>query len=270
MFDLTGRVAVVTGGTGALGAAFARGLAQAGAHVAILARRAEPLAALTAELRGAGAHALGLQADVLDKSQLRAAAEQILAHFGHVDILVNAAGGNQPQATVTPDERTFFDLPEEALTFVFNLNWLGSLLAAQIFGRYMAAQGSGAIINLSSMAAFRPLTRVVAYASAKAALNNFTQWLAVYMAREHSPNIRVNAIAPGFFLGEQNRFLLIDAERGTLTERGAQIIAHTPMARFGTPDDLIGTLIWLASDASRFVTGIVVPVDGGFSAYSGV
>ncbi|PJF42582.1 MAG: D-mannonate oxidoreductase, partial [Candidatus Thermofonsia Clade 1 bacterium] len=169
-----------------------------------------------------------------------------------------------------PDERTFFDLPEEALTFVFNLNWLGSLLAAQIFGRYMAAQGSGAIINLSSMAAFRPLTRVVAYASAKAALNNFTQWLAVYMAREHSPNIRVNAIAPGFFLGEQNRFLLIDAERGTLTERGAQIIAHTPMARFGTPDDLIGTLIWLASDASRFVTGIVVPVDGGFSAYSGV
>lgn len=270
MFDLTGKVAVVTGGTGALGAALVRGLAQAGAQVAILARRAEPLAALTAELRDSGYSALGVSADVLDKTQLAAAAAQIMAHFERVDILVNAAGGNQPQATVTPEQRTFFDLPSEALTAVLNLNWLSSVLTAQVFGQHMAAQGSGVIINLSSMAAFTPLTRVVAYASAKAALNNFTQWLAVYMAREHSPNIRVNAIAPGFFLGEQNRFLLVDAERGTLTERGEQIIAHTPMRRFGAPEDLVGTLIWLASDAARFVTGVVVPVDGGFSAYSGV
>jgi NAD(P)-dependent dehydrogenase (short-subunit alcohol dehydrogenase family) len=270
MFDLTGKVAVVTGGTGALGAALVRGLAQAGAQVAILARRAEPITTLTAELRASGYRALGIPTDVLDKAQLAEAAAQVLAHFARVDILVNAAGGNQPQATVTPDQRTFFDLPPEALVAVFNLNWLSSVLTAQVFGRQMAAQGSGAIINLSSMAAFTPLTRVVAYASAKAALNNFTQWLAVYMAREHSPNIRVNAIAPGFFLGEQNRFLLMDAERGTLTERGEQIIAHTPMQRFGAPEDLIGTLIWLASDAARFVTGVVVPVDGGFSAYSGV
>jgi NAD(P)-dependent dehydrogenase (short-subunit alcohol dehydrogenase family) len=270
MFDLTGKVAVVTGGTGALGAAFVRGLAQAGASVAILARRPEPLAALTAELQASGVQALGIPADVLDKAELSEAAAQIVAHFGRVDILVNAAGGNQPQATVTPNERTFFDLPAEALTYVFNLNWLGSVLAAQVFGQSMAAQGSGAIINISSMAAFTPLTRVVAYASAKAALNNFTQWLAVYMAREHSPNIRVNAIAPGFFLGDQNRFLLIEPESGTLTERGRQIIAHTPMGRFGAPEDLIGALIWLASDAARFVTGVVVPVDGGFSAYSGV
>jgi NAD(P)-dependent dehydrogenase (short-subunit alcohol dehydrogenase family) len=269
MFDLTGKIAVVTGGTGTLGAALVRGLAQAGAHVAILARRAEPIAALTAELCASGYRALGMPTDVLDKAQLAEAAAQIIAHFERVDILVNAAGGNQPQATVTPAQRTFFDLPPEALVAVFNLNWLSSVLTAQVFGRQMAAQGSGAIINLSSMAALTPLTRVVAYASAKAALNNFTQWLAVYMAREHSPSIRVNAIAPGFFLGEQNRFLLLD-ERGALTERGEQIIAHTPMRRFGAPEDLIGTLIWLASDAARFVTGVVVPVDGGFSAYSGV
>lgn len=270
MFDLTAKAAVVTGGTGALGAAFARGLAQAGAYVALLARRPEPLAALEAELRASGGQALGIPADVLDKAQLSAAAAQIAAEFGRVDILVNAAGGNQPQATVTLNERTFFDLPAEALTGVLNLNWLGSVLAAQVFGQYMAAQGNGAIINISSMAAMRPLTRVVAYASAKAALDNFTRWLAVYMAREHSPNIRVNAIAPGFLLSDQNRFLLIEPESGTLTERGRQIIAHTPMGRFGAPEDLIGALLWLASDAARFVTGIVVPVDGGFSAYSGV
>ncbi len=270
MFDLTGKVAVVTGGTGALGMSMVRGLAAAGAQVAVLARRAEPLAALVAHLHASGGQALGVPADVLDKAQLEAAAARIRAHFGRVDILVNAAGGNQPQATVMPDQRTFFDLPAEALTWVFNLNWLGSVLASQVFGQGMAAQGSGVIINLSSMAAFTPLTRVVAYASAKAALNNFTQWLAVYMAREHSPHIRVNALAPGFFLGEQNRFLLIDPESGALTARGQQIISHTPMGRFGEPDDLIGTLIWLASDAARFVTGIVVPVDGGFSAYSGV
>lgn len=270
MFSLTGKVAVVTGGTGALGISLVRGLAAAGAQVAILARRAEPLAALVAELQESGGQALGIPADVLDKAQLESAAAQITAHFGRVDILVNAAGGNQPQATVMPDQRTFFDLPAEALTWVFNLNWLGSVLAAQVFGQGMAAQGSGVIINLSSMAAFTPLTRVVAYASAKAALNNFTQWLAVYMAREHSPHIRVNAIAPGFFLGEQNRFLLIDPKSGMLTARGQQIISHTPMGRFGEPDDLIGALIWLASDAARFVTGIIVPIDGGFSAYSGV
>jgi len=168
-----------------------------------------------------------------------------------------------------PGERTFFDLPEEALRWVFDLNLIGTVLPSQIFGAKMAERGSGVIINISSMASMQPLTRVIAYSAAKAAINNFTQWLAVYMATEHSPNIRVNAIAPGFFLGEQNRFLLMNEDE-TLTARGQQIIDHTPMARFGDADDLSGALLWLTSDASKFVTGIVVPVDGGFSAFSGV
>jgi NAD(P)-dependent dehydrogenase (short-subunit alcohol dehydrogenase family) len=207
---------------------------------------------------------------VLDESSLEAAAQQIMDRFGKVDVLLNGAGGNKPEATAMPGQRTFFDLPPEALQWVFNLNFMGTLLPTQVFGAQMAQQKAGVIINISSMAAFTPLTRVVAYAAAKASINNFTQWLAVYMAREHSPSIRVNAIAPGFFLGDQNRFLLVEKDSGELTPRGKQIIDHTPMGRFGEPDDLVGTLLWLASDASRFVTGVVVPVDGGFNAYSGV
>jgi NAD(P)-dependent dehydrogenase (short-subunit alcohol dehydrogenase family) len=269
-FDLTGRVALVTGGTGILCSAMCRGLAAAGASVLVMARNEEKIDALTASIREHGGEALGVAADVLNPDSLASAAARVLDVYGHIDILVNGAGGNRADATTLPGERNFFDLPEEALRWVFDLNFTGTVLASQVFGAVMARQQAGVIVNVSSMASYQPMTRVVAYAAAKAAINNFTQWLAVYMATEHSANIRVNAIAPGFFLGEQNRYLLIDEPTGNLTERGQQIIDHTPMKRFGEPDDLVGTLIWLVSDASRFVTGIVVPVDGGFMAYSGV
>jgi NAD(P)-dependent dehydrogenase (short-subunit alcohol dehydrogenase family) len=186
-----------------------------------------------------------------------------------VDCLVNGAGGNHPQATTRPD-LSFFDIPEEAFRFVFDLNLLGTIIPCQIFGKQMAEQGDGVILNVSSMSAMRPLTRVVSYSAAKAGVNSFTQWLAVHLAQEYSPRIRVNAIAPGFFLTEQNRFLLTERETGELTARGQSIIAHTPMGRFGEPADLLGTMLWLLSPASAFVTGIVVPVDGGFSAFGGV
>lgn len=270
LFDLSGRVAVVTGGSGALGSALCRGLAAAGATTVILARTADKVDALAREITAAGGSAAGLAADVLDRAQLEGALDAVLRDYGRVDLLVNGAGGNRPEATVIAEQRPFFDVPQEALEWVFDLNLLGTLLPSQVFGRVMAQQKQGVIINLSSMAAFTPLTRVVAYAAAKAAINNFTQWLAVMMARDYSPAIRVNAIAPGFFLGDQNRYLLLDQSTGDLTPRGHQIIDHTPMGRFGNPDDLVGTLVWLASDAARFVTGIVVPVDGGFNAFAGV
>lgn len=270
LFSLENKIAVITGGTGALGAAMCRGLAAAGATIVIMARTASATEALAKEIGAAGGKATGIACDVLDRAALDAAVRSVEGAHGSVDILVNAAGGNKPEATAMPGQRSFFDLPPDALQWVVNLNLMGTLLASQAFGASMAARGQGVIINISSMAAFAPLTRVVGYAAAKAGVNNFTQWLAVYMAHQHSPNIRVNAIAPGFFLGDQNRFLLIDGATGELTPRGRQIIDHTPMARFGEPDDLVGTLLWLASDASRFVTGTIVPVDGGFSAYSGV
>jgi NAD(P)-dependent dehydrogenase (short-subunit alcohol dehydrogenase family) len=270
MFDLKGKIAVVTGGTGALGVAMCRGLAAAGATVVILARTPQSVAELADRINAVGGNAIAIPCDVLNRTQVEQAAERVAGLCGSIDILVNAAGGNKPEATAMPGQRSFFDLPQEAMQWVFDLNLVGTLLPSQVFGARMAAQKSGVIINISSMASFTPLTRVVAYAAAKAAINNFTQWLAVYMACEHGPDIRVNAIAPGFFLGDQNRFLLVDKDTGDLTPRGKQIIEHTPMRRFGEPDDLMGALLWLASDASRFVTGIVVPVDGGFSAYSGV
>jgi NAD(P)-dependent dehydrogenase (short-subunit alcohol dehydrogenase family) len=205
----------------------------------------------------------------LDKAHIEAVAGEVIAEFGQVDILINGAGGNKPQATTNQDLK-FFDLPADAFRWVFDLNMLGTILPTQVFAKMMAEQGSGIILNISSMNAFRPLTRIPAYSAAKAGVSNFTQWLAVHMAQEYSPAIRVNAIAPGFFLTEQNRFLLTDKETGELTARGQTIIQHTPMGRFGTPDDLVGTVLWLVSPASAFVTGIVVPIDGGFSAFSGV
>jgi NAD(P)-dependent dehydrogenase (short-subunit alcohol dehydrogenase family) len=263
--ELSGKNAIITGGTGALGAVMSHALAKAGANVYIMARSEEKTKALVRDIESAGGKAQALLCDVLDKSALQEAAQSL----EKVDILINGAGGNKPEATAMPNQRSFFDLPEEALAWVFELNLMGTLLPSQVFGAKMASQKSGVIVNISSMASMRPLTRVVAYAAAKAAINNFTQWLAVYMAQEFSPNIRVNAIAPGFFVGEQNRYLLFNQD-GSLSQRGQQIINHTPMGRFGEAEDLIGTLLWLTSDASRFVTGIVVPVDGGFSAYSGV
>lgn len=270
LFDLSGKIAVVTGATGVLCSAMCHGLADANATVVVLARDQARIDALVQALHDKGAQAIGISADVLDKASLQAAVKQVLDQYGRIDILINGAGGNRPDATTMPGQRSFFDLPQEALHWVFNLNFTGAVLTSQAFGEIMTRQGYGVILNISSMAAYQPMTRVAAYAAAKAAINNFTHWLAVYMAKEHSPQIRVNAIAPGFYLGEQNRYLLIDKETNNLTQRGQQIIDHTPMQRFGNPDDLVGTVIWLVSDASRFVTGIVVPVDGGFMAYKGV
>jgi NAD(P)-dependent dehydrogenase (short-subunit alcohol dehydrogenase family) len=264
-FDVQGKVAVVTGGAGVLCATMCRELAAAGAKVAVLDLRLEPAETLAAEL---GNGSVGVACNVLDKASVETAAAQVLEAFGRVDILVNGAGGNKPQATTNP-EQSFFDLPADAIRWVFDLNLMGAILPSQVFGKIMADQKSGVIINISSMNSFRPLTRIPAYSAAKAGVSNFTQWLSVHMAQEYSPEIRVNAIAPGFFVGDQNRALLM-IEDGSLTARGQQIISHTPMARFGNPDDLLGALMWLVSPASSFVTGIVVPVDGGFSAFSGV
>ncbi len=270
-YNFSGRYFVITGGTGVLGQAMVRGLAGLGANLALLVRDEAKARHLLDSLPGGpeqGSTCV-LQADVLDRTALEQAAAQLQERWPRLDGLINGAGGNFPRATTSP-ELKFFDLPDADLRRVFDLNLEGTILPCQIFGRRMAAQGDGIILNVSSMSALRPLTRVVGYSAAKAAVNNFTQWLAVHMAREYSPRIRVNALAPGFFLTEQNRFLLTDAATGKLTMRGQSIMDHTPMARFGEPEDLLGTLAWLLSPASDFVTGIVVPVDGGFSAFSGV
>jgi NAD(P)-dependent dehydrogenase (short-subunit alcohol dehydrogenase family) len=268
MYDFAGRSVVVTGGTGVLGRHMVQALVGCGAAVAVLARNREKAAAVLAEIKGPG-HATIVEGDALSKDDLTRALEMVTKESGRVDCLVNGAGGNHPQATTRAD-LSFFELPEEAFRFVFELNLLGTILPSQIFGKQMAEQGDGVILNVSSMSAMRPLTRVVSYSAAKAGVNSFTQWLAVHLAQEYSPRIRVNAIAPGFFLTEQNRFLLTERETGELTARGQSIIQHTPMGRFGEPGDLLGTVLWLLSPASAFVTGIVVPVDGGFSAFGGV
>jgi NAD(P)-dependent dehydrogenase (short-subunit alcohol dehydrogenase family) len=266
-FRLDGQVAVVTGGSGVLGSAMCQALTQAGAKVAVISLSQAPT--LSEAIEASGGQALDLVADVLDKTSLEAARERIHHEWGPVDLLLNVAGGNRDGAT-TNAERSFFELPEADLRAVIDLNLLGTLLPAQVFAADMVDKQRGVILNVSSMASMQPLTRVVGYSAAKAAINNLTKWLAVHMAQEYSPAIRVNAIAPGFFLAEQNRALLLDATTGDLTPRGQTIIDHTPMGRFGEPADLLGTVLWLLSGASRFVTGIVIPVDGGFSAFSGV
>ena len=272
LFSLKDKTALVLGGTGVLGEGMARGLARADAAVAVTGTTRQKAENLAAALRGEGAKAAGYAADARDKQSLRAVSARFAEDFGGPpDILVCAVGGNRKGATCTQDT-SFFELPEEALSEVVDLNLFGgAVLPAQVFGKAMCEKdGGGVIINISSMNAFRPLTNIPAYSAAKAAVSNFTRWLAVELARRYGEKVRVNAIAPGFFLTDQNRFLLTDENTGAPTPRGQSIISHTPMGRFGAPDDLAGTLIWLASDASRFVTGVVVPVDGGFSAYSGV
>ncbi len=268
LFTLQSRVAIVTGGTGVLGSAMCKALANAGTAVVILGRRKDAADQLAQEIGTKGGIAMGISADVLNKDQLIEARQNVLKKFGRIDILVNGAGGNMPGAVVMPD-KTIFDLSIDDFKSVVDLNLTGSLLPTQIFGEPLAESKQGVIINISSMTAIRPLTRVLGYGAAKAAISNFTQWLAVEMAKKFGEGIRVNAIAPGFFLTEQNRNLLTNKD-GSLTERGQLIIRGTPFGRFGEPDELSGTLLWLCSDASKFVSGIVVPVDGAFSAYGGV
>jgi NAD(P)-dependent dehydrogenase (short-subunit alcohol dehydrogenase family) len=269
MFSLEGKVAVVTGVGGVLCTAICHGLARAGARVAVLDLMEPAAQRVAEELATGGGEAIAVKADVLSKESMEAARDAVLARFGRVDILINGAGGNRPQAT-TSSTLSFFDLPQDAFQWVFNLNFVGTLVPCQVFGKLMADQGAGDILNISSMNAFRPLTRIPAYSAAKAAVSNLTQWLAVHLSQEYSTKIRVNAIAPGFFLTEQNRFLLTEKENGELTARGTTIIRHTPMARFGDPGDLVGAVLWLLSPSAGFVHGVVVPIDGGFSAFSGV
>jgi NAD(P)-dependent dehydrogenase (short-subunit alcohol dehydrogenase family) len=269
LYDFSDRTVLITGGAGVLGGEIACALVGCRANVAILDRDPE-LAQKVIERfpKSVRGHSIRVYGDVLNLETLRQADKTVKAEFGAVDVLINGAGGNHPSATTSTD-LSFFDLPAEALRQVEELNLLGTILPCQVFGRSMAERGEGVILNISSMNAFRPLTRIPAYSAAKAAVTNFTQWLAVHMAQNYSPRIRVNAIAPGFFIGEQNRRLLLNDD-GTLTSRGQAILAHTPMNRFGTPEDLFGVTMWLISPASAFVTGVVIPIDGGFSAFSGV
>ncbi len=269
LFGIGGKVSAITGAGGVLCGEMARALADLGVKIAILDIRKEAAQKVAEEINARGGDAIAVECNVLDKSSVESAAKEILDKWGRVDILINGAGGNKKEAT-TSEELSFFDIPVDALRFVFELNILGTIIPSQVFGKVMAKQGSGCIINISSMNAFRPLTKIAGYSAAKAAVSNFTQWLAVHLAQNYSPNIRVNAIAPGFFLTEQNRFLLTDERTGELTPRGKTIIDHTPAGRFGSPDELISTLVWLLGPGAKFVSGIVVPVDGGFSAFSGV
>lgn len=268
-YDFTGKTVMLTGGAGVLAGEIACALFGCNANVAIVDRDPSLADSLMKRIEPVGDRAVVVYGDVLQPAAMAGAVDQTLRAFGRIDFLVNAAGGNSPDAT-TGKTADFFSLPPEGLRRVLDLNLLGTMIPSQIVGRHMAERKEGVILNVSSMNAFRPLTRIAAYSAAKAGVSNFTQWLAVYMAREFSPEIRVNAVAPGFFLTKQNRFLLTDEATGGLTERGRTIIDHTPMGRFGDPGDLLGTVLWLLSPASRFVTGIVVPVDGGFSAFSGV
>jgi NAD(P)-dependent dehydrogenase (short-subunit alcohol dehydrogenase family) len=264
---LTGRVAVVTGGYGVLGGSLAVGLAEAGARIAILGRRREAAVAKARTIRDAGGVAMVLIADALDEHSVRAAREELLRAWGRVDILVNAAGGNV--AAARSDNRPVFDVPSNAFDEVLRLNLHGTVVPTMIFGEAMAERRTGSIVNISSMAALRALSGVLGYSIAKAGIDNFTRWMAVDLARRYGDGLRVNAVAPGFFVSEQNRAVLINAD-GSYTERAKAVIAHTPMGRFGRAEELIGVVTWLCSDAASFVTGVVLPVDGGFSIFSGV
>jgi NAD(P)-dependent dehydrogenase (short-subunit alcohol dehydrogenase family) len=268
LFSLENKVAVITGGTGVLGSSMVKALSLAGAKVVILGRRKDVADDLAKEIQKSGGEAIGVSADVLNAQQLNEAKKIILDKFGAINILVNGAGGNMPGATIAPD-KTFLDLRIEDFQKVVDLNLAGTVLPSQVLGEPIMRAKNGSIINISSMAAYIPITRVVGYSAAKAAISNFTQWMAVEVARKFGEGIRVNAIAPGFFLTEQNRTLLTTPDGG-LTDRGKSVIAHTPFGRFGRAEELSSTLVWLCSDGAKFVSGVVVPVDGGFSSFAGV
>jgi NAD(P)-dependent dehydrogenase (short-subunit alcohol dehydrogenase family) len=268
-FDLEEKVAVISGGAGILCSEIAEALGECGAKVAILDISEEGMKSVSESLSDRDIEHITINTNVTDRESIGKAAKKTIKNFGKVDILINGAGGNKAEAT-TSAELSFFDLPEAAVRSVFNLNFMSTFLTSQVFGEFLANQGEGVILNISSMNAFVPLTNIPAYSAAKAAISNFTMWLATHMSQNYSTKIRVNAIAPGFFLTEQNRYLLIDKNTGTLTERGKAILEHTPMKRFGEPKDLISTVLWLVSPGSEFITGSVIPIDGGFSAFSGV
>jgi len=268
MSDLSGKVAIVTGGAGVLGSAMARGLAQAGAKIGILSRTPSKVDTCVQDLTDEGFDAISLIADVLNEEQLNAAKTKVMEKWGQLDILVNCAGGNMKGATIMPDQN-FFDLSIDDFGKVTDLNLKGTVLPTMIFGKVMADQKKGCIVNISSMAAQSAITRVMGYSASKAAVDNFTKWMAVELAQKHGGAIRINAIAPGFFIADQNRSLLLNDD-DTLTDRGKTIINETPMKRFGEPEELVSTLLYLCSDKSSFITGIIIPVDGGFSAFSGV
>jgi len=269
LFDLRDKVVVITGAAGVLCGTMARALARRRAKVAIWDINEEAAAKIADEIKSNNGICVAVKCDVLNTNSLEAAKGKTITELGEIDILINGAGGNKKEATTSQD-LSFFDLPAEAVRFVFDLNFIGTFLTSQVVAKDMADRGRGVILNISSMASLSPLTKVMGYSAAKAAVNNFTQWLAVHICQNYSKNIRVNAVAPGFFLTEQNRFLLTDEKTGELTARGRTIIDHTPVGRFGNADELTGTVVWLLSDAAKFVTGVIVPVDGGFSAYSGV
>jgi NAD(P)-dependent dehydrogenase (short-subunit alcohol dehydrogenase family) len=273
------KVIVLTGAGGVLCGTLAKALAKEGHKIAVLDLRKEAADSIANEINASGGIAIGVAANVLEKASLEAAKKEVNSHLGACDILINGAGGNHPLGTTsnphlleedllneTEGFKTFFDLDPEGIKFVFNLNFIGTLLPTQIFAKDMVGKQGCSILNISSMSAFTPLTKIPAYSGAKAAVSNFTQWLAVHFSKV---NIRVNALAPGFFLTDQNRTLLTNTD-GSLTQRGQQIIDQTPMGRYGKPEDLISTTLYLCDDASSFVTGIVIPIDGGFAAYSGV
>ena len=268
LFSVQDKVVAITGGAGVLGGAIANGMAQAGAKVAILNRTLENAEQKAAQISEQGGLALGLRSDVLDRNSLEMAKQNILEKWGKIDVLINVAGGNKAGATIGPDQ-SFFDLSLDDFSAVVDLNLKGTVLPTLVFSEQMAKQKKGVVINISSMTASQPFTRVVGYSAAKAGIDNFTKWLSVELNQKFGSGIRVNAIAPGVFVGKQNKDLLVNSD-GSYTARGNTIVSHTPMSRFGEPEELVGTAIWLASEASKFVTGIVVPVDGGFSAFSGV
>ena len=268
MFNIKGRVAVITGGYGVLGASMARCLAEHGVHVAIVGRKAEKGEPLAAELSSIGAEAIFCQADVLDREALEAARETIVANWGSIDVLINAAGGNMPGATIMPD-KSFLDIDFAAFNGVINLNLMGTVIPTVVFGEQMAKQKVGSIINISSMTAQSVVTRVVGYSASKSAVDNFTRWMAVEMAKKVGEGVRVNAIAPGFFITEQNRTLMTNPD-GSLSDRAKDVVRATPFGRLGEADELHGAVLFYASDASKFVTGTILPVDGGFSIFSGV
>ena len=268
-FDLENKVAAITGAAGILCSTIAKGLAKKGVKVALLDIDFEKAKEVENQIKEDGGSAYALEVDVLNRKSITSAADKVLGRYKTIDILINGAGGNKVEATTSKD-KLFFDISEDALKWVFDLNLMGTIIPCQVFGKIFAERKKGSIINISSMAAFIPLTRTVAYSAAKAAVSNFTNWLAVHMNQEYSPQIRVNAIAPGFLLTNQNHYLLIDKKTGCFTERGKKIIDKTPMARYGKPEELLGAVIFLCSDEASFVNGIILPIDGGFSAYSGV